>query len=289
MIAVGRGYAGRPPAARWIAALLFAIALPAPAAERIASLNLCLDQILLRWVPPQRIVSVTWLSAEAQYRNAPIPEHVALNRAQAEELIPLQPDLVLAGQFGAQRAAARLEEMGFRVVRIPDAYTLEQLQTQLGALEQALGPLPPLRARQQQLAELLAPARQKNPQAADVKHPTALILSANNITYGSGMLEHQLLTRAGFINLAAEQGIDQLGRVSLEQVIALQPDLLVFYGGAQDFAIAHLAERHPVLKRYIDSGRSYRLPEALGYCPALAAVDALEQLQQKRAELVQQP
>lgn len=274
----------------WLfAVLIFANAIPAPAAERIASLNLCLDQILLRWMPPQRIVSVTWLSAEEQYRHAPIPEHVVFNRAQAEELIPLKPDLVLVGQFGAQRAAKRLEEMGLKVVRIPDAYSLEQLQAQLDELETTLGPLPLLMAQKKQLADLLADTPQNDQKSSADKHPTALILSANNITYGSGMLEHQLLTRAGFINLAAEQGIEQLGRVSLEQVIALQPDLLVFYGGAQDFAIAHLAERHPVLKRYIDTGLSYRLPEALGYCPALAAVDVLEQLQQKRAKLVQQP
>ncbi|WOX06897.1 ABC transporter substrate-binding protein [Microbulbifer pacificus] len=265
--------------------ILLALCPGAFAKSRVASLNLCLDQILLSWVPPKDIVSVTWLSGQPPYRRAPVPEHIYLNRAQAEELLPLKPDLVLTGQFGAQRAAARLEQLGFNVVRIPDAYSLEQLQTQLDALEQTLGPLPQLLAQKQQLSALL----EKYPQSDTTENPTALILSANNITYGSGMLEHQLLTRAGFSNLAAQQGIQQLGRVSLEQVIALEPDLLVFYGGAQDFAIAHLAERHPVLKRYIDSGRSYRLPEALGYCPALAAVDVLEQLQQKRVELVQRP
>ncbi|WP_105102995.1 ABC transporter substrate-binding protein [Microbulbifer pacificus] len=283
------GGAGKEFAGCLLVAVFALAAIPASAAERIASLNLCLDQILLRWVPPQQLVSVTWLSAEEQYRQAPIPEHVLLNRAQAEELIPLKPDLVLTGQFGAQRAATRLEDMGLRVVRIPDAYSLEQLQAQLDALEDSLGPLPRLLTQKKQFADLLAAAPKHEPENSARKNPTALILSANNITYGSGMLEHQLLARAGFTNLAAEQGIDQLGRVSLEQVIALQPDLLVFYGGAQDFAIAHLAERHPVLKRYIDSGRSYRLPEALGYCPALAVVDVLTQLQQKRAELVPQP
>ncbi|WP_226668675.1 ABC transporter substrate-binding protein [Microbulbifer aggregans] len=267
----------------WLICGLWLCAVPALAAERIASLNLCLDQILLSWVPPNNIVSVTWLSGQDQYRRAPIPEHIYLNRAQAEELLPLTPDLILTGQFGAQRAAARLEQLGFPVVRIPDAYSLEQLQAQLTALGKALGPLPQLTAQEKQLADLLA----DNPSAGhEQSKPRALILSANNITYGSGMLEHQLLTRAGFTNLAAEEGVNQLGRVSLEQVIALAPDLLVFYGGAQDFAIAHLAERHPVLKQYIASGRTYRLPEQLGYCPALAVVDVLQQLKKKRAEIV---
>ncbi|MBB5212690.1 ABC transporter substrate-binding protein [Microbulbifer hydrolyticus] len=267
------------------------LALLSPAAansqSRVASLNLCLDQVLLQWAPPESIVSITWLSAQDQYRSAPVPEHVYLNRAQAEELLPLKPDLVLTGQFGAQRAAARLEALGFTLVRIPDAYSLEQLQVQLQALQDTLGALPALVEQRAQLTALLAESEDKYQQKEkSPEQPTALILSANNITYGSGMLEHQLLTRAGFRNLAAEQGVQQLGRVSLEQVVALQPDLLVFYGGDQDFAIAHLAERHPVVQRYFDRGRTYHLPRQLGYCPALAAVETLQQLKNKRSDIV---
>lgn len=263
-----------------LAALLFSA--NAAAYERIASLNLCLDQILLHWLPPEKIASVTWLSAEEQYRLAPLPENVYLNRGRAEELLPLQPDLILAGQFGAQRAVRQLRDLGLEVVSVPDAYSLEQLLDQLDALESLLGPLPPLQKQRRQLRELLAKPVAKTGDA------TALIFSANNITYGRGMLEHQLLERAGFVNLAAERSVEQLGRVSLEEVIALKPDLLVLYGGDRHFALAHLAVRHPVLKPYIDSGRIYTLPAELGFCPALVAADVLQQLAEKRENLVEQ-
>lgn len=267
------------------ALLLAPLAFPAVAAAqvKIASLNLCMDQILLNWVAPEKIVSVTWLSNQDQYRRAPLPEHVYLNRAQAEELIPLKPDLILTGQFGAQRAADRLRSLGFEVVKIPDAYSLEQIQQQLDALQQALGNIPALEKEQLKLQRLL----ESTAKSTEGNKPTALILSANNITYGSGMLEHQLLTRAGFRNLAAEQGVQQLGRVSLEQVIAAGPDLLVFYGGEQDFAIAHLAERHPVLRHYFERERIFRLPAALGFCPALATAEVLQQLIDKRGTLAE--
>ncbi|AMX03332.1 hypothetical protein A3224_12750 [Microbulbifer thermotolerans] len=253
----------------------------ATAYERIASLNLCLDQMLLSWVPAEKIASVTWLSADDHYRSAPLPENIHLNRGRAEELVPLAPDLILVGEFGAQRAARRLRDLGMKVVSIPDAYSLKQLQEQLAALENVLGPLPPLQKQQRQLQELLA-------RPVPESEASALILSANNITYGRGMLEHQLLARAGFANLAAERGVEQLGRVSLEEVIALQPDLLVLYGGESDFALAHLAFRHPVLKSYIDGHRLYTLPAELGFCPALVAADVLKQLTEKRKKLVAQ-
>ncbi|QFT56436.1 ABC transporter substrate-binding protein [Microbulbifer sp. THAF38] len=255
---------------------VFILAAKVQAYERIASLNLCLDQVLLNWAQPADIASLTWLSAAEQYRSLPIPEHVQLNRARAEELLPLKPDLVLAGQYGAQRAAERLQSLGVNVVTIPDAYNLEQLQQQLDALEAVLGPLSPLQQQKRALAQLLD-------QPAAKQRASAVILSANNITYGSGMLEHQLLQRAGFDNLASAQG---LARISLEEVIALQPDLLVFYGSEQHFALAYLAARHPVLQRYIDSGRTYTLPKQLSLCPVLAIVDTLQQLMDKREALV---
>lgn len=259
---------------------LLSISFPAPAYDRITSLNLCLDQILLNWVAPEKIASVTWLSANENYRLAPLPESVYLNRARAEELLPLRPDLVLVGEYGAQRAAQRLRELDFNVVTIPDAHNLQQLLDQLSALEKALGKSAALEKQRQRLQKLLT---QPVPEA----QLSALILSANNITYGSGMLEHQLLRRAGFVNLAAQKGVQQLGRVSLEEVIAQEPDLLVFYGGEKNFAIAHLAQRHPVLKNMIDSGRTYTLPATLGFCPALVAAETLQQLTKKRKHLIE--
>ncbi|WP_237055622.1 ABC transporter substrate-binding protein [Microbulbifer sediminum] len=272
---------------RLLPLLLLAMAPVALAQERIASLNLCLDQLLLEWVAPEKIVSVTWLAGDDHYRRGPLPEGLHLNRGRAEELLKLGPDLVLAGQYGAGRAASRLHELGVRVVKIPDAYSLEQLLQQLQALRSVLGKNPPLEVHYNKLQSLLALQAPAVASGKTGETPTALILSANNITYGSGMLEHQLLERAGFRNLAAEQGAQQLQKVSLEEVIAAQPDLLVLYGGEKDFALAHLATRHPVIRRYIERGRVFTLPAELGFCPALVAGETLEKLTEKRAEFVE--
>ncbi|WP_237066949.1 ABC transporter substrate-binding protein [Microbulbifer guangxiensis] len=265
-----------------LVALLFSTSTAA--AERIASLNLCVDQLLLDWVDHERIVSVTWLSANEHYRRAALPEHVTLNRGHAEELLGLEPDLVLVGQYGGGRAAARLRQLGVPVVTIPDAHNLAQLQQQLQALAAELDDNAELLRQAGRLGQIL-----QQPRPAELL--SAMILSANNLTYGSGMLEHELLERAGFRNLAADpdggEG-GQLQRVMLEQVIAAEPELLVLYGGEQTFALAHLAARHPVIRRYVDSGRVFTLPAELGFCPALVAADVLEKLRQKRESLVEQ-
>lgn len=272
---------------RLLSLLLVAIAPAVAAQERVASLNLCLDQLLLEWVAPEKVVSVTWLADNDHYRRAPLPEGIHLNRGRAEELLRLDPDLVLVGQYGAGRAAARLRELGVRVVTIPDAHSLEQLLQQLQALREVLGENPQLEAHYVMLQSLVAASTPMPAAGNGGDVPTALILSANNITYGSGMLEHQLLERSGFRNLAAEQGAEQLRKMSLEEVIAAQPDLLVFYGGEKEFALAHLAARHPVIQGYIQRGRVFTLPAELGFCPALVAADTMRKLAEKRTELVE--
>src|SRR5687768_5013072 len=99
-----------------VAAALLASALStaAWAAEarpaRIVSLNLCIDDLVLRLAKPERIVSVTWLSHDA--RNSNIPElarRFAKNHGLAEEIVPLDPDLVIAGAFSARIAVALLK------------------------------------------------------------------------------------------------------------------------------------------------------------------------------------
>ncbi|SDJ96544.1 ABC transporter substrate-binding protein [Microbulbifer yueqingensis] len=272
---------------RLLSLLLVAIAPAVAAQERIASLNLCLDQLLLEWVAPEKVVSVTWLADNDHYRRAPLPDGIHLNRGRAEELLRLDPDLVLVGQYGAGRAAARLRQLGVRVVTIPDAHSLEQLLQQLQALREVLGENPQLEAHYVMLQSLVAASTSMPASGNDGDVPTALILSANNITYGSGMLEHQLLERSGFRNLAAGQGAEQLRKMSLEEVVAAQPDLLVFYGGEREFALAHLAARHPVIQGYIQRGRVFTLPAELGFCPALVAAETMKKLAEKRTELVE--
>ena len=61
---------------------------------------------------------------------------------------------------------------------------------------------------------------------------TAIHLEANRGTSGKGSLMDELLRLSGFRNLAADLGIGSFGRVSLETVLAGQPDLLVLDGAA---------------------------------------------------------
>ena len=120
---------------RIAAALLSALALAAPgrtvAADRVVSLNLCADQMLLL-LAPEKAVALSPLARDPTLsfvaeRAARFP----VVRPSAEAVLRLHPDLVLAGEFGAQTTLALLEGSGLRVVRagLPQSFDAIRAET----------------------------------------------------------------------------------------------------------------------------------------------------------------
>ena len=88
-----------------------AVANAAGAAEppqRIMSLSLCTDQLLLQLVPTTRITSVTYLSRQSNesYLSAEA-FGVPINYGTPEEVAREHPDLVLTGTFSTPAARMR--------------------------------------------------------------------------------------------------------------------------------------------------------------------------------------
>src|ERR1700741_2626109 len=78
--------------------------------QRIVSLNMCVDELVLRLAQPQNVASVTWLSRDPGNSNvADAAARIPINHGLAEEIIPLQPDLVIAGVYTARPAVAMLK------------------------------------------------------------------------------------------------------------------------------------------------------------------------------------
>src|SRR4051812_32856250 len=87
--------------------------------RRIVSLNMCVDELVLRLAEPQNVASVTWLSRDPKNSNvADLGAGIAVNHGLAEEIIPLHPDLIIAGIYTARTAGAMLRRAGIPVLGI---------------------------------------------------------------------------------------------------------------------------------------------------------------------------
>jgi ABC-type Fe3+-hydroxamate transport system substrate-binding protein len=94
----------------------------------VASINLCADQLLLLLADGEQIVSLSKLAHDKAgsrfYKQA---QAYPVNQAAAEQILPLQPDLVIAGQFTNSYTIKLLMELGLRVEILPIADTINTM------------------------------------------------------------------------------------------------------------------------------------------------------------------
>ncbi len=264
--------------------------------QRIVSLNLCTDQMLLMLVPRARIASVTdWAARPESSYMAQAALGIPVNYGQAEGVLPQQPDLVIAGEYNDTAMLHLLRQLGYRVeiVRVPRSLgeahdfilhfgdlvgatenarlLVDQMQRQLDALD----------------AQVSEMDRHSSPHQSPNQQPLAAVYAPNGMTPGKNTVMAEILSRAGFRNLGSEAGIDGYGQLSLERLLIAQPDALILEATADakgGGSIAHSYLSHPVLKQLSQRVPSVTLPPPLSECVGPMTIAAIERLVEVRRQ-----
>ena len=261
-----------------VVASLALAATPAAGArpERIVSLSMCTDELVLRLADPAAIASVTWLSQDPRNANmAEAARRYPANHGLVEELLAFRPDLVIAGSFTTRNTVALLKRVGAPVREFGVPRDLAGVKAQIAEMAALLGEP----ARGEALIGEIDARLARLAQRIGKERPKALVLRPNGFTVGHGSLVDEILTRAGFVNLAAELGIDNYGQIALETVALGEADILILNtseGGPP--SLAHEILNHPLIGRLGDRLRLVALPSRLWTCAGPAVIDAIEML-----------
>ena len=250
--------------------------------QRIVSMNVCTDQWLLLLAKRERIASITWLGADPEESPlAALARGIPLNYGQSEEIIPLQPDLILAGTYTARFSVDLLQQRGFQVERIAPAESLTQLRAGMRRVAELIGASERGEAL---LAEFdLALAQLAPP---DNLRPSVLIYAGKGYATGANSLGTDLMEAVGLSNQAAQLGLDYSTYVELESLLRQPPELLVisvYHPNAPSLATRYL--QHPALLAGLS--KVIELPARLLSCTPSALVQAAQQLQTARQQLLQ--
>lgn len=262
----------------WLAIVLWlsVSAAWADAKPRVASVNLCTDQLLLLLADHEQIVSLSYLSADPQYSDwSAQASAYPLNHASAEELVALQPDLVLAGLYNDHYTLNFLESLGISVARVARADSLGGLfkpMLKVGALigqaERAEAMVADLQARMSQV--LLR---------RQVTDKRLAILGPNAYTQGAGTLTDELIKLAGLRNLASELGKQGNAEYSLEELLVAQPELIAIEDNTINRnSLAQRLLQHPALQRGLSRAQPIDIPSGHWGCPGPSYVDLLAYL-----------
>lgn len=264
---------------RWVmstalfAALCAASPVCADVPQRIVSLNLCTDELLLRLGDAQQILSITWLSRDAGASNvADLAARVPVNHGLAEEVVPLRPDLVLGGTYTTTTAVALIRRHNIPIVLLGIAASVDDARLHIQEIAAVIG-------HPERGAALIADIDRRLSAiapAGDKPRLRALVLNPAGFTVGSGSLIDDILRRAGLENLAARPGAPT--HMPLEFVASSAPDLLILNAerdGPPSLATDML--KHPVLAG-MRGTRTIVLPARLWTCGGPGTVEAIERL-----------
>lgn len=250
---------------------LSSIAGPAP--ERIVSTQLCADQLLLLLAEREQLAALSYFAADPHFSQlAERASGLPRTRGVAEEVLPLDPDLVFAGAFSARPTVFLLRRLGRRVVELPVAESFEDIRRNISIVAAAVGAA----ARGDAMIAAFDAELARLPAAASAA-PVAALYSSKGYMPASGSLAATAAQRAGFVDLATALGFAGATRVSLEMLLKSDPDLVVTADwGAMALADRHL--RHPALTQAFGPTRTLAMPHRIWVCGAPFVTEAIERL-----------
>mgnify|MGYP001826104872 CR=1 FL=1 len=256
------------------AALGLAGAAVADAPRRVVSMNLCTDQLAMLIAAPGQLVSVSYV-AKDPYSSALAEQAKAYpqNRGGAEEIFRMQPDLVLADVWSDSLATGMLSDLGVEIVRFEGVSSLEAIPVQLRRMGEVLGQGARAEALATEVETRLA-SLPLPPPIAD--QPEAAFFFAGGYSLGEGTLSDDILSHAGFRNLANRVDRTDGGYIPVEVLLMNRPDLLITAPAYDGASQAEALMAHPALAEIprVESGADWGcgLPFVLDAVEALIAV-----------------
>ena len=237
----------------------------------IVSLNPCSDAILAEVAEPGQLLAISHYSKDPRSSSmeAPIAARFAATGGTVEEVLALDPDMVVAGSFLAPATRAAFADLGIEVVTLGIAGDVSASKAQVRKLAELAGNRDAGERLVSRIERALAEARPRDDERVDV-----LLWQPGGIVAGEETLVSDLLARTGLDNVAPLRGLSQADYVALEDVVAAPPKVLLVAGG-------EMGQRHPVLDQ-MPQLRRERFDTGLLYCGGPTIIRAARRLAEIR-------
>ena len=248
-------------------------------AGRVVSLDFCADQFVLKLLPKSRILSV---SMDAQRDFSYMREQavgIRQVRPRAEDVLVLQPDLIVRSYGGGPNARRFFERAGVPVVQVPFSNDIESIRQAILLVASELGEPERGVAMVEEMDERLRAVRTSR------VPKKALYMTPAGVTSGSGTLVHEMLLAAGLENFEQRPGWRS---IPLERLAYESPDLVAaaYFEVKTNSPLLWSAMRHPVARQQMNDRPTVNLEGAWTSCGAWFLLDAIESLAAEELQVV---
>ena len=197
--------------------------------KRIVTLSMSTDETMLGLVEPQRMAAVNTLLDDPVSSNVTglvkeIPQRIG--NPTLEEIMALQPDLVVVPDWGDLTMVPSLREVGLKVIVCKGASNLAEIRETIELLAAAAG----VPERGQKLRAMmdakLAEIQEKVAKIPQTERKRVVLISLMSGYGGLGSSFDEACHYAGVINGRAELGIRDFQVMTKEQLVQIDPDIL---------------------------------------------------------------
>jgi iron complex transport system substrate-binding protein len=262
----------------FVSAVVHAQSGPHP--QRIVSLNMCVDSILIELVSHDRIAALSHYARDPQRSTiANIAQHLPITYETAEEVVALRPDLVLTSRHSAIATRNALKRVGirFELFDVPNSIQ--------GSLEQV-----------RQVAHLVGADREGEAMVARIQQALdaaklpvgeppldAAIYQPGGLSAGADTVVGELMQLTGLQNIAARYGVTQYRPLPLEVLVSSPPDVLLVGETAPGSQMqAERVVQHRALRALGARMSREVFPARYLYCAGPTMIDAAASLVQAR-------
>lgn len=256
--------------------------VPAPAASvsdrpmRIVSLDFCSDQYLLKLADREQILALSPDAGRAFSYMRAAAHGLPTVRSVAEDVLILQPDLVIRSYGGGPNAAAFFERAGIPVLQVGWAASIngEDINTIPRITRDVAEGLNQTERGEAVVQDYLRRLRAIQPTA---RKRSALYMTPSGVTSGGDSLVHQAMVAAGLTNFTDRPGWHSL---PLERLAYDRPDLVAaaFFGADNTHNHGWSATRHPIAQRELTEAELVKLDGAWLACGGWYVIEAVEAL-----------
>lgn len=247
-----------------------------PVAARILSVNVTSDEILLA-MAPERLIGLSVMADDPDSSNvvreaAAVPGRVS---GDLEQILMLAPDLVVIGAHSAD-IARQAEDLGMRVFRIQGFESIDWIASLIKALGVAAGATDRAERIVADMANRIDAVRMR---VAGRARPRVLLYSESGWVGGGRTTLDDVIRAAGGVNVAAELGITGWRKVSPEQIVMANPEVMLLRDARRwesGFRRALLADPAFQSVSALREGRVYSVPARLLVTSSQHIADTVE-------------
>ncbi|MCK5719002.1 MAG: ABC transporter substrate-binding protein [Thiomargarita sp.] len=195
--------------------------------QRIVSQTLSTDEILLAICLPERIIAVSSLAKDVKQsiiaQQAQQIPHQASNNA--EQILNLKPDLIFIASYSRAEIVELLQITGAPVFQFSQFRSISDIENNIRIIGYIIG-------EEQKAAELILQMKTniqviRNHLPKNKPVLRVMLYSQWGYVAGRNTTFDDMMQIIGAINIGAEHGIDGHLKISSEQILAWQPDVIV--------------------------------------------------------------